>query len=242
MRIPDSRRRALSPSRCPKLLLPPLPSRRCLLLAALVLQLLALALLLPRLPPIPRHLLSANPPPRNSLPHDSLPRALRGKRAEERVGGGEEVEGLEDDGAWRLYQRWRGDLLGGGDGGGGREGGRKEKGDGEGEAEAGASRSLGEDEAQQQRRWQRCGGVGDAASMRSAAGMMADDTAARAMGQQAQRVTAGEAAGSAVGSGRERFLMVEVNGGLNQQRTAPGILEGRPTRKASVAKIWPRLV
>ncbi|CAI5537379.1 unnamed protein product [Closterium sp. Naga37s-1] len=221
MRIPDSRRTALSPSLCARLVCVALPSRRCLLLGALVLQLLALALLLPRLPPIPRHALSANPlprtsPPRSVLPRDSLPQNLRGRRAAEREWGGEEAEGLEEDGAWRLYQQWRGDLMGAGAGGvAGREGDREKEGDGGGEKDAEVSRSK--EEQQQGGEWERCGRVGDAASMRSAAGMMADDRPRHTMPQQ---LTPRNTAGGAAGSGGARYLMVEVNGGLNQQRTA----------------------
>ncbi|CAI5985842.1 unnamed protein product [Closterium sp. NIES-64] len=213
MRISDSRRTAPSPSLCARLVCAPLPSRRCLLLGALVLQLLGLALLLPRLPPIPRHALSANPLPRNFLPRsvlkrNSLPRDFRGKRAER-----EEAEGLEEDGAWRLYQQWRGDLMGAGTGGvTGRAGDREQEADGERKKDA-------EQQQQQQQggEWERCGGVGDAASMRSAAGMMADDGPRHAMPPQ---MKPGNTAGGAAGSGGVRYLMVEVNGGLNQQRTA----------------------
>ncbi|CAI5996121.1 unnamed protein product [Closterium sp. NIES-65] len=213
MRISDSRRTAPSPSLCARLVCAPLPSRRCLLLGALVLQLLGLALLLPRLPPIPRHALSANPLPRNFLPRsvlkrNSLPRDFRGKRAER-----EEAEGLEEDGAWRLYQQWRGDLMGAGTGGvTGRAGDREQEADGERKKDA-------EQQQQQGGEWERCGGVGDAASMRSAAGMMADDGPRHAMPPQ---MKPGNTAGGAAGSGGVRYLMVEVNGGLNQQRTAHG--------------------
>ncbi|CAI5524587.1 unnamed protein product [Closterium sp. Naga37s-1] len=157
--------------------------------------------------PLPRNFL-----PRSVLKRNSLPRDFRGKRAER-----EEAEGLEEDGAWRLYQQWRGDLMGTGTGGvTGRAGDREQEADGERKKDAEQQQQQ-QQQQQQGGEWERCGGVGDAASMRSAAGMMADDGPRHAMPPQ---MKPGNTAGGAAGSGGVRYLMVEVNGGLNQQRTA----------------------